>query len=70
MKPLTWTTKSLRRLVDELAAQGRKMGRDTVAALLKAAGFSLRGNARVLAGAMTPRPASGRTRCSSPASSR
>ncbi|WP_409467190.1 ISAzo13 family transposase [Streptomyces sp. HC307] len=50
MKPLTWTTKSLRRLADELAAQGRKAGRDTVAALLKAAGFSLRGNARVLAG--------------------
>ncbi|MBC9726665.1 hypothetical protein H8R17_17720 [Streptomyces sp. TRM68367] len=30
--PLTWTTKSLRRLADELAAQGRKAGRDTVAA--------------------------------------
>ncbi|MFE2070737.1 hypothetical protein ACFXDH_51720 [Streptomyces sp. NPDC059467] len=42
--PLTWTTKSLRRLKDELAAQRRKVGRGTVAALLKAAGFSLRGN--------------------------
>lgn len=52
--PLTWTTKSLRRLADELAAQGRKVGRDTVAALLKAAGFSLRGNARVLAGSHHP----------------
>lgn len=31
MKPLTWTTKSLRRLADELAAQGRNAGRDTVA---------------------------------------
>ena len=54
MKPLTWTTKSLRRLADELAAQGRKVGRDTVTALLKAAGFSLRGNARVLAGSHHP----------------
>jgi hypothetical protein len=54
MKPLTWTTKSLRRLADELAAQGRKVGRDTVAALLKTAGFSLRGNARVLAGSHHP----------------
>ncbi|MFE4539054.1 hypothetical protein ACFRKB_28980 [Streptomyces scopuliridis] len=40
----------MRRLADELAAQGRKVGRDTVAVLLKAAGFSLRGNARVLVG--------------------
>ncbi|WP_442817387.1 ISAzo13 family transposase [Streptomyces sp. NBC_01216] len=54
MRPLTWTTKSLRRLADELAAQGRQVGRDTVAALLKAAGFSLRGNARVLAGTHHP----------------
>lgn len=52
--PLTWTTKSLRRLADELPAQGRKVGRDTVAALLKAAGFSLRGNTRVLAGSHHP----------------
>jgi hypothetical protein len=50
MGPLIWTTKSLRRLSDELAAQGRKVGRSTVAALLKTAGFRLRGNARVLAG--------------------
>jgi hypothetical protein len=45
MGSLIWTTKSLRRLANELAAQGRKVGRDTVAALLKAAGLSLRGNA-------------------------
>jgi hypothetical protein len=48
--PLTWTTKSLRNLAGELAARGHAAGRDTVAALLKEAGFSLRGNARVLAG--------------------
>lgn len=52
--PLTWTTKSLRHLARELAAQGRVVGRDTVAALLKEAGFSLRGNAKVLAGSGHP----------------
>jgi hypothetical protein len=50
MGPLTWTTKSLRHLATELAAQGRAVGRDVIAALLKEAGFSLRGNAKVLAG--------------------
>ncbi|GAA1189099.1 hypothetical protein GCM10009654_53340 [Streptomyces hebeiensis] len=54
MKQLTWTTKSLRRLADEFAAQGRQVGRDTVAAPLKAAGFSLRGNARVPTGSQHP----------------
>jgi hypothetical protein len=48
--PLTWTTKSLRHLATELAAQGRAVGRDVIAALLKEAGFSLRSNAKVLAG--------------------
>ncbi len=48
--PLTWTTKSLRHLATELAAQGRAAGRDVIAALLKEAGFSLRSNAKVLAG--------------------
>lgn len=48
--PLTWTTKSLRHLATELAAQGRVVGRDVIAALLKEAGFSLRSNAKVLAG--------------------
>ncbi|MFI6063495.1 ISAzo13 family transposase, partial [Streptomyces sp. NPDC051286] len=39
--PSTWTTKSLRHLATELAAQGRAVGRDVIAALLKEAGFSL-----------------------------
>jgi len=52
--PLTWTTKSLRHLAQELAARGHAVGRDAVAALLKQAGFSLRGNARVLAGSSHP----------------
>ncbi|MDH6706554.1 hypothetical protein P3T27_003281 [Kitasatospora sp. MAA19] len=52
--PLTWTTKSLRHLAEELVAQGHAVGRDTVAALLKEAGFGLRGNAGVLAGSSHP----------------
>jgi hypothetical protein len=52
--PLTWTTKSLRRLACELAAQGRAVGRDVIAAILKEDGFSLRGNAKVLAGSGHP----------------
>jgi transposase len=54
IRALTWTTKSLRHLAGELAAQGHAAGRDTVAALLKEAGFSLRANARVLAGSSHP----------------
>ena len=54
IRALTWTTKSLRHLAGELAAQGHAVGRDTVAALLKEAGFSLRANARVLAGSSHP----------------
>ncbi|TWG02831.1 DDE family transposase [Streptomyces brevispora] len=54
IRPLTWTTKSLRHLAGELAAQGHAVGRDTIAALLKQAGFSLRANARVLAGSSHP----------------
>jgi hypothetical protein len=52
--PLMWTMKSLRHLADELAAQGHQVGRDVVAALLKGAGFSLRGNAKVLEGTHHP----------------
>ncbi|MEE1765202.1 ISAzo13-like element transposase-related protein [Streptomyces sp. SP18BB07] len=52
--PLTWMTKSLRHAADELAARGHAVGRDTVTALLKEAGFSLRANARVLAGSSHP----------------
>jgi transposase len=54
IRVLTWTTKSLRHLAGELTAQGHAVSRDTVAALLKEAGFSLRANARVLAGSTHP----------------
>lgn len=39
--PLLWTTKSTRKLAAELTARGHRVGSDTVAALLKAEGFSL-----------------------------
>jgi hypothetical protein len=54
MGPLLWTTKSLRHLAGELTAQGHSVGPDTVADLLKAAGYSLRGNAKVLEGTHHP----------------
>src|SRR5512142_1332900 len=44
MSPLRWTTKSTRNLADELARQGHRVGRDTVADLLRAEHFSLQGN--------------------------
>jgi Rhodopirellula transposase DDE domain len=52
--PLLWTTKSLRQLARELSAQGHPVGPDTVADLLKANGYSLRGNAKVLEGTAHP----------------
>jgi hypothetical protein len=54
MSPLRWTTKSLRTLSRELARQGHRVGPDTVAGLLHAQGFSLRGNAKTLEGRAHP----------------
>jgi hypothetical protein len=54
MSALRWTTKSLRRLADELTACGHPVGRDTVADLLRANGFSLQGTSRTLEGARHP----------------
>ncbi|WUH88882.1 ISAzo13 family transposase [Streptomyces sp. NBC_00433] len=48
---LRWTTKSTRRLAAELTGQGHRVGADTVAALLKAEGFSLRAASRTAEGA-------------------
>jgi transposase len=47
---LLWTTRSTRDLARELTAAGHKVSHWTVAALLTKEGFSLQGNARVLAG--------------------
>jgi Rhodopirellula transposase DDE domain len=52
--PLRWTTKSTRNLAAELTSQGHPVGADTVAALLKAEGFSLQGTCRTTEGARHP----------------
>jgi len=54
MKPLRWTSKSTRNLSRDLGRLGHPASATTVAALLKREGFSLQGNARVLAGAQHP----------------
>ncbi|MFD3307013.1 hypothetical protein [Streptomyces sp. NPDC058694] len=51
--PLRWTVKSTRALAAELTQQGRRVGHDTVAALLKAEGFSLQATSRTTEGAAT-----------------
>ena len=50
MSPLRWTSKSLRKLAEELTRLGHQVGRDTVAVLLRKLGFSLQGNAKMLEG--------------------
>ena len=54
MSPLRWTTKSLRALAGELTSQGHRVGADTVADLLREAGFSLQGNAKAIEGNQVP----------------
>jgi transposase len=54
MSPLRWTTKSTRKLAEELGRQGHKVGADTVADLLREEGFSLQGNAKTIEGARHP----------------
>jgi len=54
MSPLRWTCKSLRRLADELTAQGHQVSHTVVGALLKAEGFSLQGNSKTLEGSSHP----------------
>jgi hypothetical protein len=54
MSPLRWTAKSLRALAGELTSQGHRVGADTVADLLREAGFSLQGNAKTIEGNQVP----------------
>jgi hypothetical protein len=54
VSPLRWTTKSLRNLASALRDQGYRVSYSTVAAMLREAGFSLQGNAKVLEGAAHP----------------
>lgn len=52
--PLRWSCKSLRVLAEELNAQGHTVSHVVVAELLKAQGFSLQGNAKVIEGNQSP----------------
>ena len=52
--PLRWTTKSVRRLAEALAAAGHKVSAPTVAKLLRAQGFSLQANVQDVEGGQHP----------------
>lgn len=52
--PLRWTCKSVRRLAEELTAQGHRVGRTVVGELLAAMGYSLQANAKTLEGGDHP----------------
>jgi hypothetical protein len=52
--PLRWTTKSLRRLSEELKAKGHAVGRTVVGEILHARGYSLQANRKVIEGRQHP----------------
>jgi len=52
--PLRWTCKSTRRLADELTRQRHPVGVNTVAALLRQAGYSLQANRKTREGSRHP----------------
>jgi hypothetical protein len=52
--PLLWTTLSVRDIAGELARQGHRCGKNAVARLLAAQGFSLQGNSKTAEGARHP----------------
>ena len=52
--PLRWTCKSTRRLADELTRHHHPVGSNTVAALLRQAGYSLQANRKTREGASHP----------------
>src|SRR6266516_4780731 len=54
MSPLRWTTKSTRKLAEELTGQGHRVSADTVSDLLREEGFSLQANAKTLEGTQHP----------------
>jgi hypothetical protein len=54
MSPLRWTTKSTAHLAGELTGRGHQVTARTVASLLAAAGYSLRGNAKTAGGKQHP----------------
>jgi Rhodopirellula transposase DDE domain len=54
VSPLRWTVKSTRALAAELSGQGHEVSAGTVGELLRAEGFSLQGNAKVIEGSSHP----------------
>jgi transposase len=54
MSPLRWTTKSTRKLAEQLTRQGHKISADTVGDLLREEGFCLQSNAKTLEGKQHP----------------
>ena len=52
--PLTWTCKSLRTLVEELAAMNHTINHQTLANLLRSLGYSLQANQKKLEGNQSP----------------
>jgi hypothetical protein len=52
--PLMWTTLSVRDIAARLARQGHRCGKNAVARLLAAQGFSLQGNSRTMEGRRHP----------------
>jgi hypothetical protein len=52
--PLRWTTKSVRRLAEELQGQGHRVSHQTVSELLHDMGYSLQANRKVLEGSSHP----------------
>ena len=52
--PLRWTCKSLRALADELKARGHSVSHVVVGQLLKAQGYSLQANAKMIEGNQSP----------------
>jgi hypothetical protein len=54
MSPLRWTTKSTRKLADELTRQGHRVCADTVGDLLREEGFSLQANTKTIEGSQHP----------------
>jgi hypothetical protein len=54
MSPLRWTTKSTRKLAEQLTRQGHRISADTVGDLLRQEGFSLQSNAKTLEGKQHP----------------
>jgi transposase len=54
MSALRWTTKSTRKLAEELTRAGHPVSADTVGDLLREEGFSLQANAKTIEGAQHP----------------